>query len=91
MHLSLVIDSKESQKGLDPLISVVRVYRVSLGPKPRKSLKRVSRTVRPGEPPRVWKRSRKSPDSLEKVPKDFFETFFRLFRGFGPGGPERLL
>ena len=55
-------------------------------------------------PPKVWKKSGKSLESLEKVSKrsrkDFFETFSRLsgapgpetfsrlFRGFGPGGPE---
>ena len=77
------------------------------GPKPRKSLEKVSRGLRPGDP-------RESGKSLGKVFRDLFETFsrlsrlfrdlfqtlggsrgrrpretfFRLFRGFGPvSGP----
>ena len=75
------------------------------GPKPRKSLKKVSPGT-PESLEKVSKKSGESGKRLEKVPKDFFgtfsrlsgsrgrrprETFFRLFRGFGPGGPERLL
>ena len=82
------------------------IYRGLSGP--LKSLKKVSRGLRPRDPPRVWKKSRKS---LSGPFRDFFqtlqtfsrlfpdsvrgrrprETFFRLFRGFGPGGPERPL
>ena len=62
------------------------------GPKPWRSLKKVSRGLRPQDP---WE----SGKSLEKVFLDLFETFFqtlrrlfqRLLRGFGPGGPERPL
>ena len=79
------------------------------GPKPRKSLKRVSRGLRPREPPRVWKKSGKSLlgprrdfSRLSRLFETFSrlsggpgaggqETFFRLFREFGPGGPERPL
>ena len=59
----------------------------------------VSRTLRARNPKKVWKKSRKSSKSLEKVSKmsarDFFETFSsrlfgtgRLFGNFGPGGPR---
>ena len=44
------------------------------GPKPRKSLKKVSRGLRPRAPPCVW-------NSLEKVFRDLFETFSRLSIG----------
>ena len=60
------------------------------GPKPRKSLKKVSRGLRPRDPPRVWKKPRKSLESLEKVSKRTLETFSRLSRGPGAGGPGRL-
>ena len=49
------------------------------GPKPWKSLKKVSWGLRPQDPPRVWKKSRKSPESLEKVSKRSRKTFSRLF------------
>ena len=67
------------------------------GPKPRKSLKKVSRGLWPRDPPRVWKKSRKSLESLEKVSKRSRKTFSRLFPDsagrlfsdfFGVSGPE---
>ena len=79
----------------------------SLGPSgPRnpekvKSLKQVSRGLRQGGPPRVWKKSGKSLESLEKVPKRLFRYFFQTLGGprgrrpqetfsdfFGVSGPE---
>ena len=55
---------------------------------PKKSEKSVLDPLALG-PPRVWKKSRKGLESLEKVPKrprkDFFETFSRLSRGPGAG------
>ena len=79
----------------------------SLGPPQKSLKKKSPGASGPGTPPRVWKslekvwrvwkKSRKGPDRLFR---DFFqtlggrrsrETFFRLFRGFGPRGPERPL
>ena len=59
----------------------------SLGPSapetPKKSEKKSPGASGPGTP-------RESGKSLEKVPKDFFETFSRLSGGPGAGGPGRL-
>ena len=64
------------------------------GPKPRKSPKKVCRGLWPRDPPesleKVSKKSGESGKSLEKVPRDFFETFSRLSGGPGAGGPGRL-
>ena len=81
----------------------------SLGPSGPETLKK-SESLPGPEPPRVWKKSRKSlsgpfrdffqtrqtfsrlfPDSRGVPGPEARETFFRLFRGFGPGGPERPL
>ena len=66
----------------------------SPGPKCRESLENVSRGLRPGDP----KKSPKSPGTLQKHSRHTFrgaggaeETFSRLFRRFGPAGPERPL
>ena len=66
----------------------------SLGPSgpeiPKKSQKCLLGHPAPGSQ-KVWKKSRKSPKSLEKVSKmsvrDFFETFSRLFGTPGPEAP----
>ena len=63
------------------------------GPKPQKSLKKsLPGPPAPGPPKSLEKVSKKSGESgksLEKVPKDFFETFSRL-SGKRASGPGRL-
>ena len=73
-------------------LAIYRGLSGPLGPKPRQSLKKVSRGLRPRDPPRVWKKSfgtfsRLFPDSPE-----FFKikTSSRLSGGAGAGGPGRL-
>ena len=60
---------------------------------PKKSEKSLPGPEAPGPPEsleKVWKKSGESEKGLEKVPKDFFETFSRLSGGPGAGGPGRL-
>ena len=77
------------------------------GPKCRKSLENLSQGLRPGTPKKSPKSPEKvqkhSPDTFGRLSPglfgDFFgspdrrprETFSRLFRHFGPEGPERPL
>ena len=70
----------------------------SLGPSgpetQKKSEKSLPGPEAPGPPESLEKVSKKSFGSFSRLfsdSPDFFETFFRLFRGFGPGGPERPL
>ena len=56
------------------------------GPKPQKSLKKVSRGLQPRGPPKVWKKSGKSLKSLEKSRKGPEKTFRDFFQTLG--GPR---
>ena len=79
------MNAKSTLNSGNPL-AIYRGLSAPPGPKPRKSLEKVSRGQR------VWKKSRKSLcgtfSRLFPGSRDFFQTFSRLFRGApGPEAP----